>query len=298
MKSYTTLRNLYGSLTKDTSTANLTLGDELINDEIRHICSMRDFSFLHKLRTATTVASTQFVNLPYGVDLVESLYVTVSSTRYTPKLLHSREEWDLINTSTSTSDIPEFAFVYNGQIGLYPIPTTAGNTITLNCKVRVIDLNTADITTTTITTLANAGIALTVSAGLTVQMAGWWIRPTFSTTANTGDGLWYELSSVTNATTATLVNPYGGTAIAAGTAASTIAQMPLLPEDFHDTPVFAAAATFWYKEGNTTEGDKFMVKYDRNISTLINDYSSAVSDLVLDSGEERQQINPNLTITI
>ncbi|TXG77196.1 hypothetical protein E6Q11_03185 [Candidatus Dojkabacteria bacterium] len=37
MKSYTTLRNLYGSLSQNTSTANLTLGDQLINDEHRYL---------------------------------------------------------------------------------------------------------------------------------------------------------------------------------------------------------------------------------------------------------------------
>lgn len=298
MKSFTTLRNLFGSLTKNTATANLTFGDELINDEYRHLCSLRDFSFLHKTRNILTVADTQFVNLPYGVDLVENVYVTVGSTRYTPKLLHSREQWDLLNDVSNTSDTPEYAFVFNGQLGLWPIPATADNVITINCKIRVRDLNIADITTSTITTLANGSTALTVNAGLTAQMAGLWIRPTFSTTANTGDGEWYEISSVTNATTAVLSSAYGGVSIAAGTAACTIAQMPLLPEDFHDTPVYAAAATYWYKEGQIGEGDKMTEKHRMNVAKLITDYSSGISDPVLDDGEDRIIVNPNLTISI
>ena len=37
MKSYTTLRNLFGSLSQNTSTANLTLGDQLLNDSHRYL---------------------------------------------------------------------------------------------------------------------------------------------------------------------------------------------------------------------------------------------------------------------
>jgi len=39
MLSYTTGRNLYGSLTNNTTTTNLTLGDTLINQSQRKILS-------------------------------------------------------------------------------------------------------------------------------------------------------------------------------------------------------------------------------------------------------------------
>lgn len=299
MKSYTTGRNLYGKWTKNTSTANLTFGDEAANDKYRHICAMKDWSFLHRLRTATTTASQQFVNLPYDVEQVESVFVTVSSRRHVPKLITSREQWDRINFTTSTvSDIPQYAFVYNGQIGLWPIPASSSNTISLNAKVRVIDLSVADTTSLTITTLANASTALTTSSGLTVQMAGQWIRPTYSNTANTGDGVWYELSSVTNATTAVLVRSYGGTSITAGTAASTISQMPLLPEAFHDLPWLGAASDYWYKESDLKRGAAFEKMYDKGLEALMSQYTAHITDLVLDEGIERQIINPNLLINL
>ena len=298
MKSYTTLRNLFGKLTKNTATANLTQGDEWINDEYRHMCALKDFAFLHKARTTTTTASTQFVNLPYGIDQVESLYVTVSSQRYTPKLITSREQWDLLNQTTYTSDFAKYAFIFNGQVGIWPTPATSSNVITVNGKIRVRDLNIADITSSTITTLANGGTALTVSAGLTTQMVGFWIRPTFSTTANTGDGEWYEIASVSSATAGVISSAYGGVSIAVGTAACTIAQMPLLPEAFHDTPAFKAAATYWYTEGDTKRGDAFMKKYTADITDLETDYTAFITDPVVDDGGEFAMINPNLTISL
>lgn len=298
MKSYTNLRTAYGVDTKNTSSANLIKGDEWMNDFHRKLLAKYDWPFLHRLRTATTVASTTFVNLPYDVDLVESVFVTVGSTRHNPRPAPSRAFWDKLHYSTQTSDIPEFWFVYNGQIGLWPRPASSSNTISLNAKIRVIDLNTADITSSTITTLANAGTALTVSSGLTVQMAGFWIRPTFSTTANTGDGHWYEISSVATSTTATLVRGYGGTSITAGTAPCTIGQMPLLPEAFHDLPEIYASWRYWLKEKDTRATD-FKSMLDQGVSDLGTSYGINDLSMVVDDGEDRSRIiNPNLTISL
>ncbi len=299
MKSYTALRTLYGKLTKNTSTTNLTLGDEVIMDEYRHLCALKDFAFLHRARTLATIANTQFQALPYDIDQVESVSVLVGTTLYTPKLMHSREQWDLLNEVTFTSDFAEYAFVYNGQIGLWPTPANSSNTITINGKIRPIDLNTADITSTTITTLAQGSTALTVSAGLTAQMVGFYIRPTYSTTANTGDGQWYEIAGITSATAGTLVRAYGGVSISAGTAPCTIAQMPILPEAFHDTPVWKAASDYWYKEGDMSRGKSYENKYDRDVKDLIAQYSSYITDPVLEEGLQGPKIiNPNLTISL
>ena len=297
MKSFTTLRTGYGVDTKNTSSANLTKGDEWMNDFHRRILAKADWPFLHRLRTATTVASTTFVNLPYDVDQVESLFVTVGTTRYNPKPAPSRKFWDELHYSVVTSDTPEWWFVYNGQIGLWPRPATSSNTISLNAKIRVIDLNTADITSTTITTLANGSTALTVSGGLTTQMAGFWIRPTFSTTANTGDGEWYEISSVASATSATLVRAYGGTSITAGTAACTIGQMPLLPESSHDLPEIYASFRYWAKEKDS-RAEMFQSMLSDGLSTLFEAFGVNDLSMVVDDGEDHSIINPNLTIKL
>lgn len=298
MKSYSSRRSLYGSLTSDNSSGNLTLGDELMNDDYRHILTLRDWPFLHRLRTALTVASTTFVELPYDMEQVESVYVTVGDTRHTPKPAPSREFWDQLHESIQTSDTPEYWYVYNGQIGLWPRPASSSNVISINGRIRVIDLNTADITSSTITTMTNGATAFVLSGGLTTQMAGFWIRPTYTTSANTGDGHWYEISGVTNATTGTLVRGYGGTSIAIGTAACTIAQMPLLPESFHDTPVYGAASIFWYRSGDHIKGDKYKKIHDEHVSQLLLQWGDRSTNMVLDDGDDSSMLNPNLYVTI
>lgn len=297
MKSYTQGRNQYGVWTKNTSTANLTQGDLIANDDYRHILAMKDWPFLKKPRTLLTTTS-QFVNLPYDCDLVRSVTVTIDDTRYTPRQCPSREQWDMLNRSTFTSDIPEWWIVFNGQIGLWPTPATAGNTITINQKCRVIDLSVADYTTGTITSIANGALAVVGNSTVwTERMIGRFIRFTYSDTANTGDGEWYEIATVPSATTMTLVRAYGGTSIAGGTATYTIGQMPLLPEAFHDMPWLAAAADYWSKEKDERAAF-YQGKYDALAKLLENTYSNENNDMVIDSGMQEEMINPNLTISL
>ena len=301
MKSYTTARNLYGSLTLNDTAKNLTLGDQLINDSIRAICAMKDWPFLEKVRTLTTVANTQGVNLPYDCDQVREISVVPlgQTTRFVPKLSPSDAHWDMLNQSTFTSDQPEWYLVREGQILLWPTPVQTGNTIYVSQKTLVIDLNTPDITATTITTLTNGATALIVSAGLTAQMVGWYIRPTYSSVANTGDGLWYELSAIASATAGTLVRKYGGVSITTGTAACTLAQMPILPEAFHETPIKRAVSQYWAQQGDMNKSLMYEKQYNTDIATLVKMWSSPTSSMVIDDGcEDDSIINPNLRISL
>lgn len=310
MKSFTVGRNLYGILTKNTSTANLTLGDQIANDDYRAICSVRDWPFLERTRTLTTKADTQAYNLPYDCDRVREVAVIVDDSRYTPRLSPSQRHWDDLNDSDFTSDIPEWYYVFNGQVNLWPTPATAGNTINVTQKTRVIDLSIADYTTGNITTTSTiSGVTTVTGSGTTwtAQMVGRYIRITLSDTANTGDGVWYEIASVPSTTTLTLVRVYGGTDITAGSADYTIGQMPLLPEAYHELPWIFAAGKYWQKE-NDSRGETFL-NYHGNfgqggmlptgrIADLVKEWSSSTTEMVIDDGGDDSMLNPNLTISI
>jgi len=307
-KSYTTGRNLYGTLTKNTATANLSFGDQVANDDYRAICAMRDWPWLERLRTLTTLATIQDYVLPYDCDQVKSISVVVSGTTYIPRKAPSQEFWDGLNEVDSTSDIPEWYNVFSGSLSLWPVPATAGSTIQIAQKTRVIDLSVADYTTGTIAT-ATAGSTAIVGSGTSwnASMVGRWIRITSTATANTGDGLWYEIAGVTDTTNLTLTRKYGGTSIVAGSAAYTIGQMALLPESFHDLPWLWAAGHYWVKEGDN-RGQSYlelhgnigsgMVPSTGRIKSLEGSWSNSTTDYVLDDGGDKSIINPNLTISI
>jgi hypothetical protein len=299
MKSYSQGRALYGSLTKNTSAANLTLGDQFANDDYRRICGLRDWPFLERLRTLITIASTQSYYLPYDVDQVREVSVTVSTKRYVPHQSPNKEHWDMLNLSQFTSDIPEWWFIEAGQIYLWPRPASSGNTIRITAKVRVIDLSIADFTTGTIVSIANGATTVTGSGtSWTAGMVGQWIRIT-NTAGGAGDGVWYEISAITDSTHLELVRMYGGTTIATGSATYTMGQMPLLPENYHDVPWEAAAAIYWGKEDDSkNRSTLFKSDHDAKVKEMMMNYSSPSTDMVIDDGREYSIINPNLTINL
>jgi hypothetical protein len=299
MQSYTELRNLYGIETKDNSSSNLSYGDQIMNNFYKSLLSKADWPFLHRLRTAKTVASTSFVALPYDTDLVESVFVTVSSTRHTPKVAPSRKFWDQLHYSTYNSDIPEYWFVYDGKIGLWPQPSTSDNVISLSVKVRVPDLNVDNYTTGTITTATNDDETIVGSSTVwTSPMTGRWLRITNDDGVDSGDGLWYEIASVTNNTNLELVRKYGGASISAGTQIYTIGNMPLLPEAYHELPVQYAAYRYWSKE-NDARADRFKLEVRESVNDLLTSYGMNDLSMVIDDGEgEDFIINPNLLVTL
>lgn len=299
MKSYTTLRNLYGKDTKNTSSDNLSYGDEVMNDFHKKIVSKVDWPFLHRLRTTTTQASTTFVPLPYDVDLVESLYVTVGGTRYTPEACPSRKRWDELHYSTYESDFPEYYFIQDQQLGLWPTPSTAGNTITINARIRVVDLNVADYTTGTITTATN-GDQTIVGSGTTwtYPMTGRWLRITYDDGTDSGDGQWYEISSITDNTNLELVRNYGGTSMSAGSQAYTIGMMPQLPEAYHLLPELYGAYRYWMKEKDTTRAGGFKSELLGGINDLQSSYSIQDLSMVIEDGVDDQIVNPNLIVNL
>lgn len=310
MKSYTQGRNLYGIWSKNTATANLTQGDQIANDDYRTICGIKDWPFLTRQRNLTTTASGQYYKFPYDCDQPQEIAVTISSKKYVPRLSPNQAHWDNLNFNSYTSDIPQWWFPIAGTIGLWPIPATAGNTIVVTQKTRVIDLSATDYTTGTIvSTVTAAGITTVTGSGTawTERMAGRFIRMTYSDTVNTGDGLWYEIASVTSATVMTLVRAYGGTVITAGGAAYTIGQMPLLPEDFHDLPWIYAAGNYWMKESDK-RAQGFMTMHGNfpsagqpatgKLKVLLDGYSSPTTNMVIDDGGSDDMLNPNLTISL
>jgi len=388
MKSYTTLRNLYGSDTKNTASANLSYGDQIMNDFYRRLLAKADWPFLHKIRTILTLAPTatitavagtdvvtatdntiltdtgteveftttdtlpaglststryyliyqsattfkvatslanaiagtavditdtgtgthtvnvksKFQPLPYDVDQVESISVEVSGLVHNPIPAPSRKFWEELQYNEQTSDTPQYWFTADGKVALWPRPSTDGNFIRINGKIRVSDLNVADYTTGNIDIVTNGSIAVT-GAGTpnwNATMVGKWIRVTHSATAaSSGDGEWYEIISVPSTTTLTLARPYGGRSLTTGAAAAyIIGHMPLLPEAFHDLPEIYGAYRYWTKEKDKTRAAEFKGMLQDGVSTLFSTYGFNDLSMVLDSGDDEMVTNPNLTISL
>lgn len=110
MRSYTTLRNTYGVDTKNTVAANLTQGDEWMNDYHRKVLSLADWPFLHRPRRMTTfdpdstftAATTDIATAADTILTLTGTEVTVSSTTTLPTGLSANTTYWLIYQSTTT----------------------------------------------------------------------------------------------------------------------------------------------------------------------------------------------------
>jgi len=299
VKSFTDLQKLYGTLTNDSSSANLAVGAELMNDSIRKICAARDWDFMQTTFTDQTVASQQAYNLPYDYDTLENVNFLVGTTTYVPSEAPNKDFWDLLNQNTTiTSNIQNWYFIINKQILFYPTPSSNGNSINYTYRRRVVDLSRADYTTGSVSAVTNNAFTLTGSGTTwTAAMAGRYIRINASDVATTnGDEFWYQIASVQSATALTLTRPYAGTTISAN-ATYTIGQMSALPEAYQDLPIYEAEQPYWATvQPEKDRYDTAVDMYDKKYAQLVYDHSTKTMNPAID--DDHVQTNTNLFVTL
>lgn len=301
MKSFTTLRNLFGSVTNNISTTHLTLGDQWINDGNRIILGAASWWFMEDTKQLSTTADVQYMELPANFQKLESVYVTLGSTNYVPRECPNREMWDRLNQTTSArSDIPEYYFIFGKKLYFWPIPSTSNtDAVTVVYKKSIKDLSISDYSTGSVVSIANGGTAV-VGTGTTwtQAMVGRYIRITDSDTANKGDGEWYEIGSYTSATSIGLVKPYEGESITAGTAAYVIGQMPPYPETYHVLPVWYAAWQYYSQTDDLQRAQYYQSTFNSILKQMKEDVSQKSISVVLDPGCDYTQTNPNLFVRL
>ncbi|KKR00175.1 MAG: hypothetical protein UT24_C0016G0064 [Candidatus Woesebacteria bacterium GW2011_GWB1_39_12] len=241
MLSWQTLNTIYQDETQDTATANVTRGGRYINMVHRNILSYWNWPFMETSGTCSTVASQQAYTFPYNIKRVKSVSVTVSDIVYSLKEISDWDYWTKLNQygSDYTSNIAEFYFVNDEtEIQIFPIPSTAGKTVTIVYEKSVRDLSVDDYTTGTASiTITTSKYAITGgSTTWTAAMVGRYFK--FDT-----DDWWYEITSRTSNTVITLKRAFGGASVSGDT--YVIGEMPSLPEDFHDLIWLGAVGRYW-----------------------------------------------------
>jgi len=292
----TDLVHYWGSLTQNTSQENLTLGKTMIQDSYRYL--LQKYYFNETSYSIQTVSNQQKYKFPYNYSILKDLTITVGQLRFTPKVILTREQWDETNFLPYTSDIPQYIFIYDGNVEIFPIPSTTGNTITFNYKFRVPDLSMQDYSTGTVNVTNGSstvtGTSMTwitnylPSAGAVVKMNLWIRLP-----RPKGDNEWYQVASIDSETSLTLVQPYQG--ISTTNAPYSIGQMPIILEDFHDLIVYRPLTIYFSTiQPNPSKQAEFQSKYNDGIESMDNYVGEKVLNVNLSLNP--QPINPNLFI--
>lgn len=194
MYTYTGQRNLFTTLTNNTSTANLTFADTFINQYTLELVHKFPSIFSEDTFTLQTYPSQQFYTLPNRLRKINTVVINVGNTgsavpttvagagfNWPVQECPTTDYWNVINmTNNITSDIPLYYLFYNNQLGIYPKPAGGYNPITIRGQVEVTSISQADDVATTIVsvplaqTLTGAPTAGATSATLT----GNWTLPT------------------------------------------------------------------------------------------------------------------------
>lgn len=301
MKTYS---NYFGTATvtgdieriiNNSATDNLLWGLEQVNDAIRYLVTK--YYFNERSYTVTTVAGQQFYNLPPQVKKLINVTVTIGSVLWQPKECPTRQYWDALNVITFQQDYPSFFFVYNGQVGIYPIPASNGNTITMNYKTRIVDLSMADVTSTsastTVSITTNTTTVTAAGAAFKEWQEGQWIRIPHSTTDSAnGDNQWYQIDTVTSSTVLVLKNKYTGATVTG--AGFTIGEVPILPEDYQDLPLYRMGLIYYTTRfPDPVRAAQYKGLWTDGNAALDEEFGSKTTNIVL-TDVDSPIINPNL----
>lgn len=255
---------------QSTDTVNTALLVQLWNDSRRTVGGMNGgrWRWLETTENVLSVANVEAIEIPNHIEKIAGVTVIVGSgstaVRYIPRQVYDTHVWMRVKQANlGYSDIPFYVYQQGGRLLFSPIPATTANTIELWGRYKLRDLSIADYTTGGVLTATNGSTALVgTGTSWTTSMAGRWIRITESDTANKGDGYWYEIASVTNATNLVLKKPYQGTSIAAGNAAYILGQVTYEPEIYHMAPIYRAVAQYWDLKENMVLSSRYWLAYD------------------------------------
>ena len=262
------LYDRYTDFTKDDSAANVARGKALINALDEEVLTDRDWFFLEKEGTTDTVASQQSYRLPPDYDRFKNLKVTVGSIAYTPTEVLTFEEWNALNQTTVTSDIPARFFIFDDYFRLYPTPSSDGNTITLTYTASHQEMTAADYTTGTITGTQGSRAVVGAGTTFTSAMEGRWLKI---------NGRWHQIYEVTDTTNLTLYKA----SLEDAAEDTHIGEMSPIPGAFHDLLWKGPVYTYFNMKGNTAEGLVWEKQFRSRLFKLHDRYGEKTDSAVL-----------------
>lgn len=289
----TTLQKMTGIQSTDADNTATLL--QFWNDSRRTVASIGGgkWPWLEIEEQVNTVGNQEYVQIPNHIRRVVSVRQENGSSNvvvYLPSMIFDPTKWDLIIAARiGTSDVPYFVYQYGQKLYIRPIPSGV-NTIKMRGRIQIRDVNIDDYITGTIVSIANGATTVTGSGTTwTTSMAGRWIQIAESNTDNKGDGYWYEVSSVTNATTLELKKPYQGTSIATGAAAYILGQITYEPEAYQMAPIYRAVAQFWDLKENMVLSERYWRLYDGGMEIGKSDLPQGmIGQMLAEAGESME----------
>ena len=298
MRTFTTFSTQYQGLTNNYTPQNITQGNIYINDSIRTICNLQGgkLRFLETTKNMYTVGGQEAYQMPNGFRKLIDMYIYsgtggTNNTIYSPEMVFDPTKWKrILQYRLGQGDVPYFTYVENQVFRIQPIPSTSGNLMVLRGRVNVKDLSIADYTIGSIVSITNNDTVLTGSGTTwTPDMVGRYIQITETTSANGGDGYWYQIGSYTSPTVLGLLKPYEGTTITAGSASYIIGQCSVIPESYDIAVVYRSAALYWQNQSDLVRSKTYWMQYDGgNEAGYSKEYGGIIGQMLDNEGETEE----------
>ena len=296
MRTFSQYNTDFQTLSQNTNTSNATLGMKLVNDALRYLVGTFFFNEASYTVPGGTVAGQAAYNLPFNNKQVINTTVLIGSVLWQPKECATRKQYDALNVITFTNNFPQFYYIWNSQLLLWPTPAENSDAITINYKRRIKDLSQADYATGTVTA-TNASTAITGAGGaaFTQNMVGRWLNiPSTASDTTSGDDEWYQIAAVPTTTSLTLANAYQGGNVTCGSGLYTIGEVPILPEDFQDLPLYRALYIYHSSiQQNEQKANYYKALYDEGYRRLDAEFGSKTSSVGI-TPQDYPVVNPNM----
>lgn len=272
------------------------MGMKLINDALRYLVGTFFFNEASYTVPGGTVAGQQAYQLPFNNKQVVDTTVLIGGVLWQPQEVATRKAFDALNVISFQNNFPQYYYIWNSQLLLWPTPAENADVIAINYKRRIKDLSAADYTTGTIA-VTNGSTAVTGAGGAawTTNMVDRWLNIAQTTSnATTGDDEWYQIASVTDATHLVLYNQYQGATATSASAAYIIGEVPILPEDFQDLPLYRALYIY-HNSINANKDKAILYKglYDEGYARLDAEFGSKTASVGL-TPQNMSVVNPNM----
>lgn len=261
IQNYTDLQ----SISKDSSADTLSLFKTWTNDCVHRVLSLSDWNFNKTFKDYTTTANQQLFEKPYNAAKINSVRVYTGGVWYVPTEIRSDELWRKINYVSVYSDVPSFWF-HNDEtenVEIYPIHSSASDTVRVYFTKRVRDSGVADYITGTVTTVANDKTILGVGTTWVNKMAGRSLKIT-STVESIGD-MWLDIESVTDTTHLEIKE---NMPVAVAGASYIIAEMIPFMDGFENIALWYALDNFYQMREMSVQAREYERKWKESLDEM------------------------------
>lgn len=273
--------------------------DVSLNDSIRTICNLQGgkLRFLESVKDMYTVANQETYQIPNSFRKLIDMYVysdngtDSKSTIYSPEMVFDPTKWKLVlQYRLGTQDVPYFTYVENTTFKIQPVPASTGNLMKLRGRLQTKNLTIPDYTTGSIVSIANADTAVVGSGtAWTTEMIGNYMQIAVTQAADGGDGFWYQIAAVADATHLTLTKPYEGVSISAGFATYIIGQCSVIPEAYDVGVIYRSTALYWQNQGDLVRSKTYWLLYDGGMEAGYSpNYGGLMLQMLSNEGETEE----------